>query len=80
MNPPSTITDHELQLLRKDAERWRYTQRTGYFVCGPYSYSTNGDWMGYSVGTKGPNEPINPNVKGHGKTLQSAIDDALSKE
>lgn len=74
----------------RDAARWRYQQRKGFFVCGPCD--TDGDFTGYSVGIE-PKIPeglhwrerakyggVNQWITGHGKTLKKAIDDAIAKE
>ena len=70
--------DLEIDKLKPDALRWRYTQQTGYFQCGPFT--TDGDWDGYSVGVQmAPNTPINKCVAGLGNTLQEAIDNAIQE-
>jgi len=59
----------------QDAARWRYTQREGYFSCGPCS--TDGDWYGYSVGIQKKGDSVNLSVQGRGASLAEALDEAL---
>lgn len=76
----------ENEELHKDALRWRYTQREGYFECGPFD--TDGDYCGHSVGilkyTDAPGGrrrqlPLNQCVEGRGDSLEEAIDAALER-
>lgn len=64
--------------LKRDANRWRFTQRKGYFECGPWD--TDGDFTGYSVGIQKKGMSVNASIRGTGNTLKKAIDEALKKE
>ena len=64
--------------LKKDAERWRYTQREDYFYTGPYNNYRK--FTGYSVGIQPKGATVNESITGRGRTLKKAIDKALEQE
>lgn len=75
---PMCVLRRERDAAQMDAARWRYTQRPGYFVCGPYR--VDGDWCGYAVGIQPtPKTSLHKCVQGRGNTLAEAIDNALEE-
>lgn len=69
-------TKKKLESDVKDARRWRYTQREGYFSL---YYPCRGDYT-YQVGIQLADASVNQAITGRGRTLEEAIDNALAKE
>lgn len=75
--PEEAAGDQVREALERDAARWRFTQREGYFyTTNEYIHSTTG--LTWAVGIQAESASVNESILGRGETLCEAIDAALA--